>query len=66
MVVPGLPAGSFVVGRTNLFEFYEERIGLLSAVEPKVLGIEIAYGGYAAAGFLDATAFTKVTVGSAG
>ena len=66
VVVPGLPAGSFVVGRTNLFEFYEERIGLLSAVEPKVLGIEIAYGGYAAAGFLDATAFTKVTVGSAG
>ena len=66
VVVPGLEPGSFIVGRSNLFEFYEERIGLLSAVEPKVLGIEVAYGGYAAAGFLDATAFTKVTVGTGG
>lgn len=66
VVVPGLPNGTFIIGRTNLFEFYEERIGLLSAVEPKVLGVEVAYGGYVAAGFLDKTAFTKVTVGTAG
>jgi len=27
-----------------------------------VFGVEVAYGGYAAWGFLDATAFAKVTV----
>lgn len=65
IVLPGLPAGSFVIGRKNMFEFYEERIGLLSAVEPSVLGIEVAYGGYVAAGHLDKTAFTTVTVATA-
>lgn len=64
VVVPGLPTGTFIIGRKSLFEFYEERIGLLSAVEPKVLGIEVAYGGYVAAGHMDATAFAKVTVGA--
>lgn len=62
-VVPGFPSGTVIIGRKNLYEFYEERIGLLSAVEPKVLGVEVAYGGYAAEGFLDATAFSKVDVG---
>lgn len=65
IVVPGLPAGSFVIGKKKMFEFYEERIGLLSAVEPSVLGIEVAYGGYVAAGHLDKTAFTTVTVATA-
>jgi len=60
-MVPGLPAGSLIVGRTNFYEFYEERIGILSSVEPRVLGVEVAYGGYAAAGFLDSTAFARVT-----
>ena len=60
-VVPGFSAGTVIVGRTDKYEFYEERIGLLSAVEPKLLGIEIAYGGYAAFGFLDPTCFAKVT-----
>ena len=62
IVAPGLPAGTMIVGNSRLFEFREERIGLLSAIEPAVLGIEVAYGGYAAAGFLDATAFAKITV----
>lgn len=60
-VVPGFPDGTVIVGRTDKFEVYEERIGLLSAVEPKLLGVEIAYGGYAAWGPLDATCFAKVT-----
>lgn len=64
-MVPGLGAGTVVVGRSNMFEYYEERIGLLQAIEPKVLGVEVAYGGYGAAGFLDATAFTKITVAAA-
>ncbi|GAB3750061.1 hypothetical protein [Microlunatus parietis] len=64
VMAPGLPAGTVIVGRDALFEAYEERIGLLQAIEPKVLGVEVAYGGYAAWGMLDATAFTKLTVGS--
>lgn len=59
-VVPGLPEGTVIVGRTDRTEFYEERIGVLSAVEPGILGVEVAYGGYAAYGTLDATAFAKV------
>jgi hypothetical protein len=59
-VVPGFPEGTVIVGRTDKFEVYEERIGLLSAIEPKLLGVEIAYGGYAAWGPLDATCFAKV------
>lgn len=59
-VVPGFPDGTVIVGRTDKFEVYEERIGLLSAIEPKLLGVEIAYGGYAAWGPLDATCFAKV------
>lgn len=59
-MVPGLPAGTVIIGRTNLVEYYEERIGLLQAVEPKILGVEVAYGGYAAFGALDATGFVKI------
>lgn len=66
IMVPGLPAGTVVLGRTNLVEFYEERIGLLQAVEPKVFGVGISYGGYAATGALDKTGFCKLTVAPAG
>lgn len=61
-MAPGFPAGTVIVGRTSLYEFYEERIGLLQAIQPKILGIDIAYGGYAAYGALDATAFSKVKI----
>ena len=61
-MVPGLPSGTVIVGRRELFEFYEERIGLLQAIVPKVLGVEVAYGGYATWGPLDLTAFAKLTV----
>lgn len=62
VMVPGLPAGTVIVGRKSAFEFYEERIGLLSAIVPRVFGVEVAYGGYMAAGFMDATKFCKVLV----
>jgi len=62
VMVPGLPAGTVIMGRKDAFEFYEERIGLLTAVVPKVFGVEVAYGGYIAAGFMDATKFCKVLV----
>lgn len=60
IMVPGFPAGTVIIGRSNRTEFYEERIGLLSAVEPRIFGVEVAYGGYAAYGTLDPTAFAKL------
>lgn len=65
-MAPGFPEGTLVVGRSALYETYEERIGLLQAVEPKILGVEVAYGGYAAFGALDPTAFAKVSTVAAG
>lgn len=64
-MVPGLPTGTLIVGRSDQTEFYEERIGLLQAVQPKILGVEVAYGGYAAYGTLEPTAFCKITVATA-
>jgi hypothetical protein len=61
IVVPSLPNGTAIVGSSAMAEFYEERIGLLSAVEPSILGVEVAYGGYTAFGFLEADGFTKIT-----
>lgn len=62
IMVPGLAAGTVIVGRKSAFEFYEERIGLLSAIVPRVFGVEVAYGGYMAAGFMDASKFCKINV----
>jgi hypothetical protein len=64
IIVPGFPAGTMIVGRRNGTEFYEERIGVLSAVEPAILGVEVAYGGYAAYGTPDPTMFAKVSKGA--
>ena len=59
-VVPSLPNGTIIVGVKSKVEVYEERIGLLQAVQPSVLGIEVAYGGYMAAGVLRAAGFSKI------
>lgn len=48
IVVPSWPAGSCVIGSSSAYEVYEEVIGLLTAVEPSLLGVEVAYGGYIA------------------
>lgn len=61
IVVPSFPAGTMIVGNSTLVEYYEQRIGLLSAVEPAILGVEVAYGGYCASGTLEPKAFVKVT-----
>lgn len=60
VVVWSLPAQTIIVGNSAEFEFYEEVIGLLSAVEPSLLGIEVAYGGYVAYAPLLADAFCKI------
>ena len=52
IVVPTFPSGTCIVGPSTLFEVYEEVIGLLSVVEPSILGVQVAYGGYVAFGTL--------------
>jgi hypothetical protein len=54
VVVPSFPADTLIVGNSNAFEVYEEVIGLLTAVEPSLLGVEVAYGGYVAFGYVAA------------
>ena len=61
IVVPTFPAGTCIVGPSTLFEVYEQVIGLLSVVEPSILGVTVAYGGYLAHGSLDGPAFVPVT-----
>ncbi|PKQ20181.1 MAG: phage major capsid protein [Actinobacteria bacterium HGW-Actinobacteria-6] len=65
VMVPGFESGTMIVGRKEQFEFYEERIGLLSAITPVNLGVQVAYGGYGAWGNMDATAFSKVEIAAA-
>ena len=65
IVVPTLPAKTCIVGPSNLFETYEEVIGLLSVIEPSILGVEVAYGGYIANGTLAPTAFVPLTAPTA-
>ena len=59
IVVPEFAPGTCVVGPSTLYEAYEEIIGLLSVIEPSILGVEVAYGGYVAYGSLQESAFTK-------
>lgn len=59
-VVPSFPAGTIIIGASRWTEVYEERIGLLQAVNPSILGVQIAYGGYIAYNTIKPTAFTKV------
>jgi hypothetical protein len=62
IVVPTFPAGTCIVGPSTLFEVYEEVIGLLSVIEPSILGVQVAYGGYVAFGSLAGAAFVPLTV----
>jgi len=59
-VVPSFAAGTLIIGAKRWTEVYEERIGLLQAVLPSVMGVQIAYGGYVAYNTLKAGAFAKV------
>jgi hypothetical protein len=60
VIVPSLAAGTLIVGVKSRTEVYEDRFGFLSAVEPKVFGVELAYGGYMASGTVKAAAFAKI------
>lgn len=61
IVVPTFPAGTCIVGPSPLYEVYEEVIGLLSVIEPSILGVQVAYGGYVAWGGLVAAPFVPLT-----
>jgi HK97 family phage major capsid protein len=62
IVVPTFASGTLIVGPSTLYEVYEEVIGLLSVIEPSILGVQVAYGGYVAFGTLDTTSFVPLTV----
>jgi HK97 family phage major capsid protein len=61
IVVPTFAAGTCFVGNASLYEVYEEVIGLLSVIEPSILGVQVAYGGYVAFGTLSATGIVGLT-----
>jgi hypothetical protein len=60
IVVPTFPPKTCIVGPADLYEAYEEVIGLLSVIEPSILGVQVAYGGYIAFGSLNAGAYVKL------
>lgn len=60
IIVPSFSSGTLIVGVKSRTEVYEDRFGFLSAIEPKVFGIELAYGGYMASGTVKPAAFAKV------
>src|SRR5262249_47752229 len=61
IVVPTFAAGTCIIGNSSMFEVYEEVIGLLSVIEPSILGVQVAYGGYVAWGALAGTALVPLT-----
>jgi HK97 family phage major capsid protein len=62
IVCPQMTDGTCIVGPSTLFEAYEEVIGLLSVIEPSILGVEVAYGGYVAWGHLEPGAFVPLSI----
>jgi hypothetical protein len=60
IIVPSFPAGTLIVGVKSRTEVYEDRFGFLSVVQPRVFGVELAYGGYMASGTVKPGAFSKV------
>ena len=61
VVSAGFDAGTMIVMSTAAVEFYEDRIGSLQVVEPSVLGVQVAYAGYAAPLVLEPTAIIEIT-----
>jgi hypothetical protein len=60
IVSSGLNAGSWLVGSTAAAEVYEDRIGVLTVIEPSVLGTQVAYGGFFTEVVLVPTALRKI------
>jgi hypothetical protein len=60
VVVPKAPLKTCIVGPADHYEVYEDMIGLLSVVEPSILGVQVAYGGYLAFGALHPTSYVAL------
>ena len=50
-----------IVGVASAYEVYEEVVGVLSAVEPSLFGVQVAYGGYVAFNAVEPEGLVKVT-----
>lgn len=61
VVDANFPAKTCIIGDSSAVEFYEQVGGQVSAVEPSVLGTNIAYYGYAAWLVIEPNAFVKLT-----
>jgi HK97 family phage major capsid protein len=46
MMSPGLASGKSFLFHTAAVDVFEQRVGSLQAIEPSVLGIQVAYAGY--------------------
>jgi len=46
MMSPGLASGKAFLFHTAAVDVFEQRVGSLQAIEPSVLGIQVAYAGY--------------------
>jgi HK97 family phage major capsid protein len=62
VVDPWFPAGTAVIGKGALSEWYEDIDGLLQVAEPDVLGQLVGYAGYGAFVNTEPTAYTKLTL----
>lgn len=60
-VVPSFATGICVVGVDTAYEVYEEVVGVLSAVEPALFGVQVAYGGYVAFNAVEPEGLVKIT-----
>ena len=61
IVSAGLAAGTIgVVFSTGGVEAYEQRVGALQAIEPSVLGVQVAYAGYFTPLIVETTAVQKI------
>lgn len=60
-VVPSFPAATCIVGVDAAYECYEEIVGVLSAVEPALFGVQVAYGGYVAFNAVEPEGLVEIT-----
>ncbi len=62
VVDPYFPAGTAVIGKGQLAEWYEDVDGLIQVAEPDVLGQLVGYAGYGGFVNTEPTAFTTLTL----
>lgn len=62
VVDPYFPAGTAVIGKAQVAEWYEDVDGLIQVAEPDVLGQLVGYAGYGAFVNTEPTVFTTLTL----